>query len=64
MSSVRLHNLVHDVQEQRIRREAQLDFYCQRWAFYIPQGVLLVCSTLFYGLIAQDKLDLPCTDSP
>ena len=37
-------------------------YYCQRLAFYIPQAVVLLVSTLIYGLMVMDTHELACSE--
>ena len=32
--------------------------------FYLPWGTLIACCSVFYGLMAVEKLSLPCKDDP
>ena len=42
--------------------EVEPKFYCQRLAYYIPQALVLVGCCLFYGLMAVENHNLPCTE--
>ena len=57
---MRLEGLVHDIQYERLEREARPGFILKNSIFYVSQAIIIIASAILYATMAFQKGGFQC----